>query len=78
MKLTERGKRGLKIHQEISVREPEVTDGFTDGEDPSIPVSPDNYIPLIDDINLANYSDTPFKVTLQIVNGKKLIGIHDV
>ena len=54
-----------------------MVDNFTDNEDPSIPLSPGNYVPLVDKINVANYSDTPFKVTIQLVDGKKLIGIHD-
>ena len=59
------------------VREPEMRDNFTDGEPRATPISPGGCIDLIDDWGIAHYGDIPLKISLQIVDGKKLIGIHD-
>jgi len=77
LNLIERGNSGVKMSENLGVRELELNDNFTDGEDPAIPVAPGNYTELIDDWAVGNYQEEGFKVTLQIVNGKKLIGIHN-
>ena len=75
--LTDIGNRRIKMTEAVGVREPELTDNFTDGEPRETPLEAGAYMHILDNISVANYGDREIKISILLRDGEKLIGVHD-